>query len=908
MATRLGALIYHRRHPEHVVNPPYWHWRRDDIVDGTSDPGIVTQDRQYNYLVFYGPAQVSMIVVATLLVIFCALLTGLTLAVCGLDMDYLQLRSITGTWKERRHAKEVLRMKRHSTWMLCSLILVAVACSQTFPFVVQSVWHGPQLWVPLLISTLTMAIFVEILPQYIIPKRAITWGFYCWPIIWGCMLATSPISFPIAWLLNRFHMKKDQYGIFKNDELAVIIQHHEEAAKQGGKLGQDAARIMLGALKLESQRLAANSPAESDEKHCEKDVEKADAAVSRGMIVTWGAVKTISIDDTVDEDFIKKIKAWSYSRIPVIGPLPTNDGAGVPADHCSCHSSDLATQDHDCKDPWEGGQLFGFLHIKYLVGLDTRNRGWVKSDNKLTVRDLPLYPIPIVRDDMIAVVVHDPQDGAVFESTVKADGNHRPAFWTATERTNTRFMSNLKGEKARDHWTMDYLKAAQAAAENPDKARQNVLGIRCPKPLGIVTFEDIIDMILQKTSRDESDFFDRDASTPSTKSKKPGDYRYNTSTIASNALPHSPRKSHVTFDESINPGTLRQRKVSHKIRSHGGLDGADDSIDGYASSIKLPKRRQSAESSYTINNDGGFHGPNESSASLDRNILMTAEEIIELANTSSSACPGNPYSHGKAASLPTRRGDSPLSEQAKNELRIVSAASRIPVPTLRRVGPFSRGNSSKSEKERPSQAPEEQPEEGQEMDEMPKSTTPIPFSSAGPFPASSLACKLKFSGIDIGDIEGTFEPPKLDGHAREKSGENASLFSWSSSDEAHQMTCAYDASPVPAGEKPRTPPTHDSLNATTEEKEPPEPYPGFPAELLEDRMKENRVPKFSSKTLPRNVGNEIDFGTLCQVQNADIPPARESSFHDDRALLPSQRRLLDHSSTGLATRSSSLWF
>jgi metal transporter CNNM len=43
-------------------------------------------------------------------------------------------------------------------------------------------------------------------------------------------------------------------------------------------------------------------------------------------------------------------------------------------------------------------------------------------------------------------------------------------------------------------------------------------------PVGIVTFEDIIDTILQKTSRDENDFFDRPTSTPPTKSKKVGDY------------------------------------------------------------------------------------------------------------------------------------------------------------------------------------------------------------------------------------------------------------------------------------------------------------------------------------------------------------------------------------------------
>lgn len=465
-------------------------------------------------------------------------------------------------------------------------------------------------------------------------------------------------------------------------------------------------------------------------------------------------------------------------------------------------------------------------------------------------------------------------------------------------------MSKLKGGKGKQHWTMDYLRAAEAAAAGQDQFRQNCMGIRCPQPLGIVTFEDIIDTILQKTSRDERDFFDRDTSSPPTKFKKVGDYSPHVSESGQN-LPRSPKRAHVTFEKSVNPGTLRRRSVSNKNRGPTGLDGANDrSIDdNIPSSIRLPKRRKSTRSSYTDDSDGGFHGPNESSASLDYNIAMTAEEFAELANTSSSDCPGNPYSHVKTASLPTRRSNSAISEDAKQPLRHVSAALRI--LELRRVSLFSRGSSS-FEKEL-------QAQEYQEMDESSELTIPVPSTAPGQFRSVDLQPRYNpnISRIHIEKMEDTLEHVESQGHTREKSGETASLMSWSSDDDAHHMTHVYDTFSVLAGGNLGPSLVHNNSNklcAITREKEQHKPYDGFPPELLDITNKGNRVPDFVSRTLPRSVGNEISLQELAEKGNKRTPTGRESSFHDDRALLPSQRRLLGNSSRGLGTRSSSLWF
>jgi metal transporter CNNM len=81
-------------------------------------------------------------------------------------------------------------------------------------------------------------------------------------------------------------------------------------------------------------------------------------------------------------------------------------------------------------------------------------------------------------------------------------------------------------------------------------------------------------------------------------------------------------------------------------------------------------------------------------------------------------------------------------------------------------------------------------------------------------------------------------------------------------------------------------------------------YDGFPPELLElEYDKENRIPNYVSKTLPRMPG------LSASDRESTDTPFRERSFHDDRALLPSQRRALNDSDADLGgIRSSSLWF
>ncbi|OBT64497.1 hypothetical protein VE03_05344 [Pseudogymnoascus sp. 23342-1-I1] len=424
--------------------------------------------------------------------------------------------------------------------------------------------------------------------------------------------------------------------MYTTEQLSVLIKLHERQEKHGGHLGPDAGRVARGALDLDCRTLE-KSPLGGfyDSKSIitdgAGDPEKADHTTS-GIIVPWSAVKFIRIDDLVNEQFITKIKQFSYSRIPVVGNeelltiAPTYNGHS-PSDQ----------------------RIFGFLHIKTLLGLDLQNNG-----KEIRVRDLPLYPLPIVRDDLplydllnmfqlgisrMAVVILAPaRDWTDNQATPtpnrKTSTLAGVPLWSSATGVNSRGSLDLRKLGGRVDWITDFLNATRDDASDASPS-SIVTGIRCPAPLGIVTFEDILDALLQKTSRDEKDFFERKTFDPPTKTRKEGDdntVRSSQSIFRSRrAIPTHVSGAHVAFggNSSQSQGGLRRRIPSKNTSaadgapdpSAFGLDGNDDrSVSGHGPLTD-------DHSSYTENSEGGFHGP---SSSADTQLSTLAQRNISV--------------------------------------------------------------------------------------------------------------------------------------------------------------------------------------------------------------------------------------------------------------------------------------
>lgn len=170
------------------------------------------------------------------------------------------------------------------------------------------------------------------------------------------MFLTAIISYPLAWLLDSLgSVHRDEPGKFTNQQLAVLIKHHEDLGDGEGHLSTDAARIILGVLNNDQREVGGeiSKPALRYDQSSE-DMEKGSIQITRGIIVKWSAVRTVDIEEIVDKRFIDKVLSWSYSRVPVIGRDANIDRG----------------KRYARESVWEGTKLFGYLHIK--VGASTR--------------------------------------------------------------------------------------------------------------------------------------------------------------------------------------------------------------------------------------------------------------------------------------------------------------------------------------------------------------------------------------------------------------------------------------------------------------------------------------------------------------------------------------------------------
>ena len=446
--------------------------------------------------------------------------------------------------------------------------------------------------------------------------------------------------------------------------------------------------------------------------------------------------------------------------------------------------------------------------------------------------------------------------------------------WTASERTRMDISPSDTVNTSEDHST-------HSNVDYTIRQGQSTSSEISPKPIGIVTFEDIIDAILQKTSRDESDFFNRGNMPPPTKCKKAADCIKFACNYVQNCYgaPLVPRKA-TSFRPSI-PATMRRRNVSTRLLRPDkayAIDGVDEiSIDSSVAKIsQSPKVRSVGETSCTR-------------SSVDAGDVSNHE----LTRSSSQS---------KTESLPSRRTIASVLPNGSMRLwRHVSAAPRL--PQLQRVTPFSRQNYSSYEK--------------MNGDSTKRNDVVTPMASNSSIPDSlseheqqTIATELDTKAI--ADLKSTTIAEDPVGGTRDDSQEAFSLVSWCPAGfvdvdawnaELREPTTSI-TDPI---EVSRTSAAFsETLGAEDNTNTPP--YQGFPPELLANTRKENRFPNRPSSSLPRMNGQVVDLDIFTRKDDNQSQP-REESFRDDRALLSSHRRPINNSAdlTIGGPRSSSFW-
>src|ERR1700744_2349121 len=93
----------------------------------------------------------------------------------GQDKTFLQVISISGEGEEKRNAQKVLGLlQRGKHWVLVTLLLGNVITNETLPIVLDRDMSGG--WPAILMSTVLIVIFGEIIPQSVCAKYGLKIG------------------------------------------------------------------------------------------------------------------------------------------------------------------------------------------------------------------------------------------------------------------------------------------------------------------------------------------------------------------------------------------------------------------------------------------------------------------------------------------------------------------------------------------------------------------------------------------------------------------------------------------------------------------------------------------------------------------------------------------------------------
>lgn len=247
------------------------------------------------------------------LVLIGGVFAGLTIGLMGLDETNLQVLMASGTPKEQVHAETVYKLlSRGKHWVLVTLLLGNVIVNETLPVVLDSELGGGV--VAILISTLLIVVFGEIIPQAACARYGLAIGSYCAKPMLVFMYIMAPISYPIAMLLDKW-LGVDHGTTYRRTELKTLVSLHQVDLL--GELTDDEVTIIASVLDLKEKAIST-------------------------VMTPLEDVFTLSEDAILDEQLMEEIVNSGHSRIPIYR--------------------------HD--DP---GNFIGMLLVKRLITYDPKN-------------------------------------------------------------------------------------------------------------------------------------------------------------------------------------------------------------------------------------------------------------------------------------------------------------------------------------------------------------------------------------------------------------------------------------------------------------------------------------------------------------------------------------------------------
>lgn len=314
--------------------------------------------------------------IATALIVLSALFSGLTLGLLTLDPQSLKRRANKGD----KNAKAVYPLRKKGNLLLTTLLLGNVIVNTTLSIFLGSIATGV---VAVIIATVLIFLFGEIIPQAVISRHALWFGAKTAPLVRVVIWILFPFTFPIAYILDKA-LGNEIPTVYSAHELMEIVSEHEDS--EYSSIDEDEERIVHGALRFSHMQ-------------------------AREVMTPLEDVVAYDENQKLTEDFFEEVNDYGFSRYPIYSGKKENIIGLLFAKDLIVEEDDISIKDTD--DAFEdsylsvrGGEnldvvLTRMLKQKQHMGIVfNRNKTWV---GVITLED--------IIEEIIQYEIEDEDDG-----------------------------------------------------------------------------------------------------------------------------------------------------------------------------------------------------------------------------------------------------------------------------------------------------------------------------------------------------------------------------------------------------------------------------------------------------------------------------------------------------------------
>lgn len=229
------------------------------------------------------------LLISIFLVLVAGTMSGLSVGLFSLDKLKLELIRIEGSNQDKQRALKVAPLLNRHHHLLVTLLLANAIAMEALPIFLDRLMPS---YLAVIFSVSFVLIFGEVIPQSLCTRNPLAIGAFFSPLVQFLMVLSTPISVPIAMVLD-WTVGSDENALYKRSELKALVDLHSVRLIDSPRvLRVGEADILKGALDISST-----------------STEDAMTPISR--------VFMLSADSVLDGDLLRQIVARGYSRVPV---------------------------------------------------------------------------------------------------------------------------------------------------------------------------------------------------------------------------------------------------------------------------------------------------------------------------------------------------------------------------------------------------------------------------------------------------------------------------------------------------------------------------------------------------------------------------------------------------------------